>query len=141
LKSNKQDFEKKDSELIRLQTELDVERKELQIKQQEITDLLKQFQETFTRLKVTTMNDQPIIKMFENHNEKDSSFNILKVDQHSIQDQKKTLVGDTDQIIKSGQEHKDQFYEDITWMEKSQINNENEKCSNLSPDDHLKTKN
>ena len=72
--------------------------------------------------------------------EKDSSLNIFKVDQRSIQDQKKSLAGDIDHIIKSGQEHKDQFYEDITWMEKSRICNENEKCFDHSSDDHLKTK-
>ena len=55
---------------IRLQTELEVGRKELKIKQQEIADLLKQFQEMFTRLKVTTITDKPIIKMFENQRRK-----------------------------------------------------------------------
>ena len=140
LRSNKQDFEKKDSELLHLQTELEVKRKELEIKQQEKANLLKQFQEMFTKLKVTTITNEPIIKMFENQNEKDNPYSIFKVEQRSIQDQKKSLAGDIDHIIKSGQEHMDQFYEDITWTEKIRFGNENEKCFDHSPDDDLKTK-
>ena len=141
LRSSRQDFEKKDSELLGLQSELEVRRKDLKIKQQEIADILKQFQEMFTKLKVTTITNKPVIKMFETQlDEKNSPFNILKVDQPSIQDQKKSLAGDIDHILKSRQEHVDQFYEDTTWMEKLRIGNENEKGLEHSSDDHLKTK-
>lgn len=120
---------------------MDIRTKDLQIKQQEIADLTTQLQGMFSKLKVTTITNEPIIQMLNTQlSEKDSSLNILKVDQLINQDEKKSLAGDIDHITKSGQDHIDQLNEDIKWNEKLQICNELEKCFDHTSDDHLKTK-
>ncbi|MFH1014112.1 MAG: PAS domain-containing protein, partial [Thermoplasmatota archaeon] len=114
---------------------------DLQIKQQEITDLTKRFQDIYTSLKVTTINKEPATKMLETQSEgKESDLCILKDDQPIIQVEKKSLAGDIDHIIQSGEEHTEQHHEESTWKKELRICNEIEKCLDHASDDHLKTK-
>ena len=88
---------------------------DLQIKQQEITDLTKRFQDMNTSLKVMTINKEPTTKMLEIQSDgKDTSLCILKDEQPIIQVEKKSLAGDIDHIIQSREEHTDQHHDEST---------------------------
>jgi PAS domain S-box-containing protein len=114
---------------------------DLQIKQQEITDLTKRFQDMSTSLKVTTINKEPVTKMLESQSDgKDNTLCILKDDQPKIQVEKKSLAGDIDHIIGRSEEHMDQHHEESSWKQELRICNEIEKCLDHASDDHLKTK-
>jgi len=110
---------------------------DLQIKQQEMTDLTKRFQDMHTSLKVTTINKEPATKMLKTQSDgKDSPLCILKDDQPIIQGEKKSLAGDIDHIIENAGQH----HEESTWKQELRICNEIEKCLDHASDDHLKTK-
>jgi PAS domain S-box-containing protein len=114
---------------------------DLQIKQQEMTDLTKRFQDMHTSLKVTTINKEPATKMLETQSDgKDSPLCILKDDQPIIQGERKSLAGDIDHIIERREEHTGQHHEESTWKKELRICDEIEKCLDHASEDHLKTK-
>jgi PAS domain S-box-containing protein len=114
---------------------------DLQIKQQEMTDLTKRFQEMPNKLKITTIQKEPAIEVLESQSsEKENPLFILKDDQSMIQSEKKSLAGDIDHFIEKTEEHTGQLHDEITWKNELRICNEIEKCLDHASDDHLKTK-
>jgi hypothetical protein len=114
---------------------------DLQIKQQEMTDLTKRFQEMSTKLMVTTVHKEPTLEMLESQSsEKENPLFILKDDQLMIQSEKKSLAGDIDHFIEKREEYTGQLHDGTTWKDELRICNEIEKCLDHASDDHLKTK-
>ena len=141
LLSYRQEIEEKDSGLQHLRGEMNKREKDLEITQQEIFDLMKQFQGMFSKLKTITTSSEPIIKMLENQLlERTSSLNVLKKDQFTLHDEKKSYAGDIEHIIINQQENMNHFIDDNKLKEKLQISNDVEKCLHHTFDDHLKTK-
>jgi PAS domain S-box-containing protein len=114
---------------------------DLQLKEQEMTDLTKRFQEMSTKLKITTIHTESAIEMLESQSsKKENPLFILKDDQLMIQSEKKSLTGDIDHFIEEREEHTGQLHDETTWKDELRICNEIEKCLDHSSDDHLKTK-
>jgi chromosome segregation ATPase len=121
--------------LDQLKMELSEKEMECELKTKEIASLVEELKKNQGNIK--KQQDEWSESQLER---KDGSLNILNDAQPIIQNEKKSIAGDIDHIIKNGEEHLGQLHEDITWKEKLRICNEIEKCLDHTADDHLKTK-
>jgi chromosome segregation ATPase len=87
-----------------------------------------------------TINKEQVEWLESLLNKKEKSPSSLKEEASDIPAATKSLAGDIDHIMKTGEEHQNQLHDNITWKEELRICNEIEKCLDHSTEDHLKTK-